>query len=605
VEAAAQMTTEYPTRFSLSGVVELSYTDYYYKLPSVRANSEYHMSFIHQTYGLGASGYILHPRLAVFNVDVSYNDDRQLAAVRGLKTNGHDLGYNLELTLLPYRPLSLTIYAGNTSETINEAPFGAQDRTTKYYGARLKIMKPFLPFMRLEYTHREDGQFGWGGLPTPIKTDEYTLDFRGNLNFLHTVYTGIVQYVDFSGGDIKYKTTNVQLNVYSILKEGISLQNSFNYSQIAFSKLLGFSSQLGINHSQTFNQYYGYNFYRSENILEGVPSQGIPGGTNKETINYITGSWTYRFVNGPSSSLSLNYGTRNESDGGTSQHAKFYGISFSLSYAKSFLGTNFNPDYRLIIRKDDLKGNLMENDIELNLVTRNLKWGILYSNYSLTVLHEKDISMPVLQNQVFDTGATFETHATEIDNIIHAFRTGIRGRGIGTKLSRAQWNLEAEVFYSNATIVRQIPESEETFDTSTAKTETIKQNINRYSLLGNVSYPIGWAAIFFNSGYSIGQSNSRSLKRFFYEERISYPVFRNFRLFVKWQQLWDKIADSPTQRVDEYSISAEYRVGQTTISADGTVLNTTVNGQGKLFGTRHGQEIKVRKFFLRFRRVLF
>ncbi len=590
------MTTEYPTRFSLSGVIELSYNDYYYKLPSTGGKSEYDTSFLQQTYGLGASGYILHPRLAVFDVGISYNNVTQIAAVRGLKTNGHDFGYQATLTLLPYRPISLALFGGNTSYTIAEAPFGTQDRSTKYYGARLTIMKPFLPFIRLEYNHEEDGQFGWGRTPGTIRTDEYTLDFRGNLNFLHSIYTGIIQYTNFSGQDIKYKAKDIRLNINSAIKEGVYLQNSFNYDEIDFSKLLSFTSQLDINHSQTFNQNYGYTFYRSEEITAGVPAQGIPGQNNKETINSITGSWTYRFVNGPSSSLSLNYGTRNESDGSISNHAKFYGISFSLSYSKSFLGMNFSPDYRLIIRKDNLKGNLLENNLELNLVTKNLKWGTLYSNYSLTISHEKDISQPLLQDQAIDTGAAIETHVTKIDSTLHALRTGIRGRGVGTRLSRAQWNLEAEVFYSNATIVRQIPQSSsDTSDTSTTQTETIKQNINRYSLLGNVSYPIGWATVFFSSGYSIGKSNSQSLRRFFYEERIAYPVFRNLRLFVTWKELWDNIADTPTQRVDEYSISAEYRIGQTTISADGTVLKTTVDGQ----------EINVRRFFLRFRRVLF
>ena len=129
----------------------------------------------------------------------------------------------------------------------------------------------------------------------------------------------------------------------------------------------------------------------------------------------------------------------------------------------------------------------------------------------------------------------------------------------------------------------------------TPETETFKRNIRRYSLLGNVTYPVGWATIFFSAGSSIGDSNGASLRKFFYEERVSYPVLKNLYLLVKWRQLWEKIAENPNRRVDEYAVTAEYRIGQTSVSANGAVLKSSFNGR----------EIEVRRVYVRLRRMIF
>ena len=190
---------------------------------------------------------------------------------------------------------------------------------------------------------------------------------------------------------------------------------------------------------------------------------------------------------------------------------------------------------------------------------------------------------------------TLTMKETKIDSIIHLLRAGLRGRAPGKRLSRAVWNIEAEVFLSDATITRPIPTS--AFDEGadqTSQTETIKRNIRRYSLLGNLAYPTGWASIFFSTGYSIGESNGKSLRRFFYEERIQYPILRNLTVLARWKQLWENIQDTPSRRVDEYDLTAEYRIGRTTLSAEGSVLRSTTDTI----------DIYVRRFFLKLRRTI-
>ena len=356
-----------------------------------RRTNEYHTSFIQQTYGIGAGGFIYHPRLAVFTAAIKFRDSRQLAGVGG-KVNSQVYGANGQVTFLPYRPISFDIFGGYTRDTIN--PSGnfinsewavTQNLNDLYYGARFKMQKRSWPLIRLEYEHRSSDFFNPGQGYRTVTTNEVTLDVRGSFRFLHTIYLGLFRYVDFSSPSVSYKSKELQLNLRSNITTGVSWQNVFNYSDIDTSKLFSVGSNLDIRRNQIFTQYYAYQFYRSENHFAGIKTQGIAGSDTKQTINALNGSWTYRFVNGPVTSLSLNYGSETDNN----EKSKFYGINFSVSYGRPLLGLNFSPRYRFLLRKDDLRGELIENNLELNLVTKNVSWGTIYSNYSLTVSKEK------------------------------------------------------------------------------------------------------------------------------------------------------------------------------------------------------------------------
>lgn len=596
----AQMTIQYAKRFSFSGLIELSYNDYFMDIPSASKKEEYHTSFIEQRYGLSVGGFIYHPRLIVFNAGIKFTDNRQLAYVGGGKTNSQTVGYNLLMTFLPYRPVSLDLYAGNTDYVIR--PIGnfinplwerKHEMNHNYYGARLKILKRPWPLIRLEYQHEENDLFSIVRNPGKVEIDRYTLDARGNIRFWKTSYQLLLEYYDFSSPSLSYTGKNIRLNVRSILKPGIFLHNSFYYSDMDFSKMLSFSSQLIIDHRRKiFNQYYSYRFIQSEKKFAGIKSMDIKGTEIEQTVNSLSGAWSYRFLSDFLSSLSLNYGLRDENN----EEATFYGINFSLSYGRSFLGVNVSPRYRFLFRKDELRGQLLEHNLLLDLITRNLRWGTVYSNYSFTLSKEESKFKHASSDSGFGFDEKLETRSIKTDSIIQSLRTGVRGRVPGQLLSRAQWNLEAELFHSDATIERQRPETyffdDDSFFEST--TQKFKRKIRRYSLLSNISYPTGWASIFFGSGYSIGKTNDKDIERFFIEQRIQYPVLRNLFVYLKWKELWETIADNPTRRVDEYSLSADYRIGRTTLTATGSILRTKTDSI----------EIYIRRFFLMLRRTI-
>jgi len=589
------MTQHYPTRFSLSGLVELSYSDYFFDIPSSSGKDTLHSSFIEQRYGVTAAGYIYHPRLAVFNAGIKFTDNRQLAHV-GAKLNTQTWGYDLLLTFLPYRPVSLALYAGNTAYTltpdgdfINSQFEQTQNVDYTYYGARLKIAKNPYPFTRLEYRHEEHGLFATVGNPGTVKTDQLTLDIRGNLRFLHTSYQALLEYYDYSSPAVSYTAKEARLNMISTLIKGVYLNNSVNYSDIDYYSLFSFNSILRFDHKKNFNQNYSYLFQRSENRFAGSVTQEIQGTETKLTVNAISGSWTYRFLNSFISSLSLNYGLRDEN----SENANFYGINFSLTYRRSLLGLNFSPRYRLLIRKDDFRGELLEHNILLDIITKKFRFGTVYSNYSLTISKEESKYRQITGDIGFDEEGKEVT--TKLDSVIHDWRTGVRGSVPGQLLSRAQWNIEAEFFLSNTNIERPRPVFFFSDDNSffESPTEKFERKIERYTLLGNISYPVGWASIFFSAGSSIGKSNGIKLNRTYIENRIQYPIRRNLILLSKWKYIWEQLADAPARDVEEYSISAEYRLGRTTVSADGSVLRSK----------NENIEIHIRRFFLRFRRT--
>jgi hypothetical protein len=592
--ACASMAQQYPTRFSLSGLIELTYSDYFFDIPSSSSKETLHSSFIEQRYGIAASGYIYHPRLAVFNAGIKFTDNRQLSGIGG-HLNTQTWGYDVLLTFLPYRPISLALYAGNTDYTIS--PDGdfinnqferTQNVDYTYYGARLKIAKYPYPFTRLEFLHEERGLFATVGNPGTVKTDQLTLDVRGSLRFMQTSYQALLQYYDYSGPVFSYTAKEARLNMISTLKKGVHLYNSLNYSDIDFYKLFSFNANLQFERRKNFNQHYSYLFQRSESRFAGSSTQDIQKQETKLTVNSLSGSWTYKFFNSFISSLALNYGLRDEN----SENAKFYGINFSLTYRRSLLGLNFSPRYRLLVRNDDLRGKLLEHNLLLDIITKKLRFGTVYSNYSLTISKEESRYRQISTEPGFDEEG--EEVTTKLDSVIHDWRTGVRGSVPGQLLSRAQWNIEAEYFSSSTDVER--PRPVFFFDDNSffeSPTEKFQRKIERYTLLGNISYPIGWASIFFSAGSSVGKSNDVKLKRIYVENRVQYPIRRNLILLAKWKKIWEKFAEASTVDIEEYSVSAEYRLGRTTLSADGIVLRTK----------NENIEIYVRRFFLRFRRT--
>jgi hypothetical protein len=584
----AQMTKVYPKSFHLSGLIELSYVNYGYFSDNNGKTTESERSFFLQNYGITLEGYIYHPRLAVFTAGITYRDYRQIQSIHGAKTNTNNIGYNLSLTLLPYRPVSLDLYASKIDYTIDSHYAPVTDYSILYYGSRLRIRKGNWPSIRLEYLHQESDLLNFSTGSAKMVTETYTLDIRGSLKTLHTVYNLYLEYFDFSGPDASFTGKYIHINTSSMIKKDVFLDTSFNYSNLDTAKFWGFSTQLFFTPGRRFNHSYSYTYDSSENRFKGLVSQGIEGSTTKDTIHSLFGSWGYRLTDRLRSSLSLKYGIHDDDIG--SSH--FYGVSALLSYGRPFAGFNFSSNYRIILRKDEERGELLEHEAELDM-TKTLRWAVLYVNYTLILSKQKDKFLHGATDEFsFDDTGTVEEN--RIDSLSHSLRVGIRGRGAGRAMSRAYWSIESELFSSNVDIERPRKGGGEFDDFFDSEIEKIHRKINRYSVIGSLSHPLGWVNFNFNTGYFLGETDALRFNKFFYEENIMLPVRRNFLINVRYKETWEKYANNSREQLRDYGIEAHYIRGKTHLSLDGRILSGEIDGNTS----------STRRFFIRLRRAI-
>ncbi|MEW6054223.1 MAG: hypothetical protein AB1552_10630 [Nitrospirota bacterium] len=597
-EASAQMTILYPKRFYLKGLIELSYKDFFTSYTTGDKEFKSTLSYFEQNYRLDGGGYIYHPRLAVFTATVLYNDFRQLAGYSDDTWKSHFIGYDFSLTFLPYRPISLDIFGRKLNHTLDPAGvIVTADRDfhwTEYnYGARLRISRfRNFPLIRLEYNHLYQDLLQFERASGKIESETYTLDVRGSLEFLNTSYQIFAQYTDFSSPATSYKGRYVRINTRTSIIKRFDFYNFFSYTDIDYLSLLSFTSNLFIRERKIFDQYYTYSYTQYKYNFPGLKLQGVTATDIKKDIHTVNGTWGYRFTNRLRSSLSLNYGLRKENN----RKANFYGISASLSYGRPFWGFDFSPRYNIRYKDDEDSGYSLQNAVELILTTRKLKFGVWYTNYSFLLINEKQIYFTSLEGDFFGDEETLEKRETKIDRISHSLRTGIRGRGIGRRLSRAQWTIEGELLFSKADIERdrRISAFDDEFDPELPKKEKITLETTRYSVTGTISYPVGWATITAHSGFFAGETNSRSLRRFFFEETIQYPLFRNLIILIKFKETWDKIENNPTKRTDQIELNTEYRIGKLIFTLESRLMKTD-------YGKRESYQ---RRLFLKLRRII-
>ena len=147
------MVTGYPKKFHFSGLVQLQYRSYSFETSFNGRSYNSSYSQLEQHYNLNLDGYVYHPRLIVFTSSIYFN---YLKSLSGVDMTGKDLGYNLFATVLPYRPVSLELFAAREHFSFEAATSILPDRTMNHYGAHLKIKlekREALKYVRLSYEH--------------------------------------------------------------------------------------------------------------------------------------------------------------------------------------------------------------------------------------------------------------------------------------------------------------------------------------------------------------------------------------------------------------------------------------------------------------------
>ena len=595
--ANAQMQVKYPKRFRLSGLIELSYQNYYIETSSRGSTRDRSQQTFRQYYKAGVEGYIYHPRLAVFNASISYNHTIFNPEYADNVT-AKDIGYDIYTTFLPYRPVAVDLYARKIDYSYNLTG-EPLDTTSNLYGARLRMHKRNWPSIRLEYYHWDYQilRSNKENKKDTLQEDRYTLDVRGRIAFLATRYQVFVDYLSLSRPSLDDNRWSARISTSSIIKRTINWYNWLSYLASDYYKFFTVSSSLYFPPGKRFQHNYLYEYMQSKNEFRSLAELEIESQSTELKTHNISGSWSYRFSERLRGSLSLRYTQNDEITVKGDSQDNFFGeenkkrarwetegISASLGYGRPISYVKFSSYYRFFLRKDERRGDFQEHIVELNSSTSRFRWGIVYAMYTLHYIDETQKYLAV--------GSEDNFFLDEEDNVLrrmaktftHSFITGVRGRIPGSTMGRAYWNVEAEYFQSDTKGKKPVRSTVEDdffgFGDSEAKEEKYELHVRHFSLTGDISYPLRRGIVGnFRTNYSYGESNGKSGSIFYYEGRLAYPISRRAGIMAWWRQTWTQIEGGADREEKFLQLEADYKLGKTFLSFEGRIRKVTDEGE--------------------------
>ena len=586
--ANAQMQIEYAKRFRISGLIELSYQNYYIKASSGGSSRDRSQNTFRQYYKAGVEGYIYHPRLAVFNASISYNYtifNPQYAD----NVTAKDIGYDIYTTLLPYRPVAVDLYARKIDYTYNLTG-EPLDTTSNLYGARLRMHKRNWPSIRLEYYHwdyqilrsnRENNK-------DTVQEDRYTLDVRGRIVFLATRYQAVVDYLSLSRPNLDDNILSARISTSTIIKRDINWYNWLSYLSSNYYNFFTVSSSLYFPPGKRFQHNYLYEYLQSEYEFRALPELGLASESTALKTHNLSGSWSYRLSERLTGSLSLRYIQNDETTrrGTDEKRARWEteGLGASLGYGRPISWVKFSSYYRFFLRKDERRGDFYEHIVELNSSTSRFRWGIVYATYTFHYIDETEKFLAVGSEDVISEDGQDQFLKRTAKTSTHSFITGVRGRIPGTTMGRAYWNVEVEYFQSDTNGKRPVRATVEDgdfgFGDSVAGEEKYELHVKQFSLTGDISYPFRRGIVSnFRTNYSSGEYNGKSGSVYFYEGRLIYPLSRRAGIMAWWRQTWTQTEGGSDREEHFLQLEAEYKLGKTFLSFNGRIRKVTDQGE--------------------------
>jgi len=568
-ESSAQMVAGYPKKFHFSGLVDLQYRDYSFENSSNGTNYKNEYSHFQQYYNLNLDGYIYHPRLIVFNSSIYFSYLKPISvSTNANKIESKDLTYDVFLTVLPYRPVSLELFGTREHISYEASNFTLPDRTINHYGARLKIKlenREALKYIRFSYEHWD---YIYEGISDKNKTDAYSLVIRGFLSKIRTQYS--LSYSVSNSSSPFDSLDSKFLNVFTetgLTKNGTILFTTFShedskYSSGDYSKESVFNADLNFPQGTRYYHGYMYTFDTSERLYKGSLSAGTKDRLDETSYHLIKGSWGYRFTERLMGSLSLDYGKRkinNESGNVT-------GISTGLSYSRTIAGFNYQSSYRFVARKDDFRDDFKEHSFNLG-ITRQIRFGTVYMHYYVI---KSDSKSDVLGNNTEDflEDENIVIGERTTDSLSHNILLGMRGRGYGNIFARAIWTIEGSYSTVKSDITRPVRTFEDEF-TEITTFEDISRKRKQYSFYGQIFLPFRNNINIYSRGtYSFGETDSINRSSLIIDARLTYVIYRNITFDGLWRGRWDKIKGTPDRRTFDYQAKLDYRRGMLHLSLE-------------------------------------
>ena len=519
----AQMTAApyaYSKRFRFTGLVELTYRDYSVSSTYYGRKSESGWTSFEQRYKLGLQGYVYHPKFLTFSTSVTFRKEKT-DGESGDARDARDINYDLSASLLSTTPVSLDVYGSRTDSTIEGAGAAPYNFISNFYGARLYFRNRKYPSVRLEYNHwdytidREKGfrvmddYLDGHGLIVEKKRvkektviDMFSLNVNGFLKAINTRYNVTGDLSAYTSPFRSYNGKNLAANTYTVIKEENTLYNSLQYTDIDYTKLTRFGTNLRLFPIGRLHHSYEYEYLTSETEREKTDSHTFSNNLRYRFSRLIFGTaqFRYRFGNRD--------GAREDS----------YDINMGLNYGRPIGDFDFTSYYKFNLSKEERGGEFkyMENSLGVGLSTRKFIWGKIYSNYDFSL-------------RKFDFSSSFKESdmaSEKAQSMEHRVRAGINGRGPG----RAYWNIEAEARIFDSKLN----------DHSSGfwfGEEDWAEKIRHYTLSGDIGYPVGRKGVAtVRAGYTTGSTNSEHVERYYCEGRLNYRLLRNLNLLAWWRE---------------------------------------------------------------------
>jgi len=504
----------YSKSFRFTGLVELTYRDYSLKSTYYGRKAESDWTSFEQRYRLGLIGYIYHPKLVSFSAGVTYRKEKSDG-----ESDAKDINYDFSASFLATTPVSLDVYGSRTDSTIEGVGTAPYDITSNFYGARLYFRLRKYPNVRLEYNHwdytieREKNFIDETGLIIKKKRvkeetsiDRFSINVKGLLKTINTTYSLTGDLSDYTSPLRSYNGKNLAANTYTVIKEENTLTNFLQYTDIDYTKLTRFGTNLRLFPIGRLHHSYEYEYLTSETGKEKTDSHTVSNSLRYRFSRMIFGTAQFRY----------RFGKRD----GVKEDS--YDVNAGLNYGRPIGDFDFTSYYKFNLSKDERGGEFkfMENSLGVGLSTRKFIWGKIYSNYDIS-LRKFDFSS-LKESEDSDIGSE------KAQSMEHKIRAGINGRGPG----RADWNIEAEarIFDSKLNDHR---------SGFWLGEEDWADKIRHYTLSGDIGYPVGRKGVAtIRAGYTTGSTNSEPVEKYYYEGRLNYRILRNLNLLAWWREEW-------------------------------------------------------------------
>lgn len=318
---------------------------------------------------LETEGWVYHPAMAQYTLRLSpewRQGTEKTDPGRDRSTDTSLLGYGLDVTLLPYKPYTVNLYARrqSTLQTTTLAP--TSEAESEAYGASLRLKYKVLPTY-LSYDHSTTEQTGF--YTSHEVRDELRLNMRHEREASDTRF-------DLAYGERERTTQNLGSGTATVASESLqgSLLNNYRLTpdnRVLLSSLLSFrqtetgvlsnsglllSETLNWRHTRRLSSNYNLQYSRDDNDGRKINRTFLSAGLSHFLYENLT------------TSLSLSGSSSNQGDSN-------YGGSLNLAYQRRIPGgmvfANIGQDYRVnkpsggLIRVTDSFSNLPAGDTAL------------------------------------------------------------------------------------------------------------------------------------------------------------------------------------------------------------------------------------------------